>query len=252
MAARDWEDSDEVKNHLWKRHQNANFGVSLKHVVFSKKEIPNLIRPFTNGVPVVYGLVDGKALQWKREGREFFYVDHSYFQRSWKYCNFRLIRNGIHLTRVIPNDIVRLGKFSVDIAPWRKNGNHVVVIEPSPFIREFYDLPEDIADRMAEEVKQHTDREVVVKRGKQALPEALYHAWACVCPVSVAGVEAAILGVPVFSTPNCPSWPISAGELKDIERPVLKDREAWANSLAWSSFNEHEAHLIDYRNYQCE
>jgi len=216
---------------------------------FSKKNIAPMIRRHTK-TPVIFGLEDGAAKE--SIGSDFLYVDHSYFRRDWQEEFFRLVRGNIHITRVIPNKKDRLPRMGVELKDWRKGGRRVVVIDPSKRLTSFFGLPDDIAYRQAEELKQYTDREIFVKTGKKGLLEALKDAWACVCPVSVAGVEAAVFGVPVFSSPNCPSYPISAGELKDIEKPEYKDRFDWANSLCWSCWNWTEIGSIDYKAYQCE
>ena len=58
------------------------------------------------------------------------------------------------------------------------------------------------------------------------------------------------MGVPVFSTPHCCSWPINAGPLEKIETPERPDRHAWACSLAYASWHADELERIDFRNYQ--
>ena len=70
---------------------------------------------------------------------------------------------------------------------------------------------------------------------------------------SVAGIEAAILGIPVFSGPICPTLPISAGTLEQIENPTLHERRPWLCSLAYANWRISEIpkiHLEDY-NYTC-
>lgn len=216
---------------------------------FSKKHLAPKIQKYTS-TRVIYGLESGEAQRRLANADDFFYVDHSYFRRDWKEEMFRLIRGDVHLHKVQKYEEDRLPRFGVELQPWRKNGRRIVVIDPSKHLTACYGLPDDIAYQQAEELKKYTDREIFVKRGKEGLLAALEDAWACVCPVSVAGVEAAVFGVPVFSLPVCPSYPISAGELKDIEKPEYKDRFDWCNSLCWACWNWRDIPNITYKTYQ--
>jgi hypothetical protein len=187
-----------------------------------------------------------------REARDdFFYCDHSYLKHGWRNGTFRLVRRGTHLTRVIHNSSDRLKTFGVELRPWKKDGRHVVVIAPSEHSARYFGL-EGEAERLAAEAKRCTERDVVIRRkDHMGFWQALEGAWACICVRSIGGVEAAIAGIPVFSTPLCPSWPISAGSIKDIDRPTYCDRYDWANSLAWSSWRFGEIQSINYETYQC-
>ena len=66
---------------------------------------------------------------------------------------------------------------------------------------------------------------------------------------SVAGVEAAVAGVPVFATQRCPTWPITAGPIEAIETPVLADRGPWLRSLGYACWHMDELDELDIGNY---
>jgi hypothetical protein len=217
----------------------------------NKYDLVRDVRTLANGVPTVLGLLDGDIQ--KQQSDNFLYVDHSYLRRGWEKGNFRLIRGGPHLTRIIPHKEDRLeSKFNVKLQPYHSNGSHIVVLVPGEHMLKFYKEP-NIAKQMADECKKYTDRHIVFKKKMDGhdLFRVLKGAWAVICPYSVAGVEAAIAGYPVFSTPRCPTWPINAGALSDIEKPILHDRYEWANSLAWASWHQSELRSINYREYQC-
>lgn len=199
---------------------------------------------------VVMGLACGRAHRWMMEGQQFIYLDHSYFRRGWAHNNFRAVRNGVHLNTIKPRDGDRLEKFGVKVEPWRTGGRKVVIIPPSPFhIRMWPNLTTFVATAK-QKLAEVTDRPVVVKVEKGGLRECLSDAWALVCPMSVAGVEAALMGVPVFSNPLCPSAPVSAGKIEDIERPLLVDnRHEWAASLAYASWNASEIDDVNWIDY---
>lgn len=177
------------------------------------------------------------------------YADHSYFNRGWEKGMFRLVRGAIHLTRICPGKHDRLKTLGVEIQPWRENGNHIVVIVPGSYIAGWLHIEHAVHDMVAE-VKRYTDRPILMQPKGYRLSDALKGAWAAICPVSVGGVEAAIAGVPVFSTALCPTWPINPGPLCDIEKPALHDRYEWAQSLANASWRCDEIHMIDLESYQ--
>lgn len=199
--------------------------------------------------PVVLGLTNGKIQAAMKHGN-FLYVDHSYFKRGWEHGHFRLIRNACHLNTVRKRPDDRLKKFDVQIEPWRTNRGSKIVVIPT------YAVHEEVTGelrgweaRTIEKLKSVTDRPIVVKREKGNLRQFLDDAWALVCCGSVAGVEAALMGVPVFSGEWCCSWPISAGALGNIEKPELKDRHDWACTLAYASWHTSEFGRIEYKDY---
>jgi hypothetical protein len=196
---------------------------------------------------VVLGLKNGRIEQ----SRKYVYIDHSYFVRGWEFSNFRLIRDAVHLTRIVPHPTDRLKTvFNVDLKDYRKNGSHILLIEPGKALQGFYGKP-NIVQESINLIRQHTDRPIVIKpKEGPPLSEALKDAWAVVCPFSVAGVEAAVAGYPVFSTELCPTWPISQ-DLAGIEDPQEPERYEWANSLAAASWHVSELSGINFKEYQC-
>ena len=186
-----------------------------------------------------------------RRGR-FLYCDHAYFDRGWDRFNFRLVRDGMHLHEVLRRPADRLKRWGVEIEPWRKGGRSVVVIPPGPYHYAIYDLPADWTERTVRTLQQHTDRPIVVKPTKGRLREMLLDevdAHALVCHASVAGMEAALMGVPVYSSEHCCSAPVSSGGLERIETPSYPERYEWACGLAYASWNAEELESIDFRDY---
>ena len=203
-------------------------------------------------LPVLVGLRDDRNIKWVRDGVEFLYGDHAYFDRGWDKNHFRLIRNGHHLAEVLPRPDDRLKRWDVQIEPWRKGGRTIVLIPPSPYYVDIYGIPADWVEQTVAKLKQHTDRPLMVKSGKGRLRECLLEeqdAYAVVCAISVAGMEAALMGVPVFSEPRCCSYPVSSGAIEDIEHPEYPERFAWACSLAYASWGVEELESIDFRDY---
>ena len=221
-----------------------------------KGELQNWVQQYqTQGggsLPVVVGLVDPRNVTFQRDGTDFLYGDHAYFDRGWDKQHFRLIRGGHHLTKVLPRPDDRLKKWKVQIEPWRTGGRDIVLIPPSTFYHKIYRLERWVQNTI-ETLRRHTDRKIHVKDGKGRLRECLleeHDAHALVCAVSVAGMEAALMGVPVFSTEYCCSWPVNAGPLERIETPERPERHEWACSLAYASWECDELERIEWRDYQ--
>lgn len=206
----------------------------------------DLIRPRTN-LHVQCGI---RISDWSAVPADYLYIDHAYFRHQSDYRHVRLTRGWVHQIEVgkFPDD--RLHRYGVTIEPWRKAGMSVVVIPPSGHQQSCFGLS-DWLENTVNDIKRATDRPVLVKYNKEVpLRRAISNAWAVVTWASVAGVEAALMGVPVFSTPNCPSWPVSAGPLSAIDSPEYKERHDWACSLAYSTWHFSELPSIDLDNYR--
>jgi hypothetical protein len=66
---------------------------------------------------------------------------------------------------------------------------------------------------------------------------------------SVAGLEAAMAGYPVFASERCCAYPVSAGPLERIETPEYLDRMPWLHSLAYAQWDLRELPKIDLEEY---
>jgi len=200
--------------------------------------------------PGIMGIPD--ATRMSKSVKEWVYFDHSYFKRGWQLGNFRAVRNGLHLTSPIIRPDDRLKKWDVQIKPWRKSGSEIIVIPPTEAQTAYYDCGDWMPKTLAK-LKQVTDRRVIIKAkdDKRLLLFYLETAHALVTFASVAGVEAAIAGVPVFATENCPAWQVSAGSLDNIEKPhYAENRHQWACGLAYASWNWGEIRNVRWHDYR--
>lgn len=180
---------------------------------------------------------------------DYLYVDHAYFRRGFENQYLRITRGWVHQIDVIERPIDRFQTLGITIEPWRKTGTPIVIIPPSGHQVTAFDVG-DWAAKTVEEVKKYTDRRIIVKTDKAtALRPFLNDAWALVTWSSVAAVESAIFGVPVFSTDKCPSWAINAGTIDKIETPEYKERLAWACGLAYCTWHVSELDRISYNKY---
>ena len=198
------------------------------------------------------GLVQNGIDEHYRSGQDFLYFDNAYFKRGGN--RFRLIRKGFHLQRILDRPDDRWRALEIPIHPWRKTGRDVVVIPPSAYHVELAG-DRNWLNRTVKRLGEITDRPIKVKHGKGDLPAYLKDTWAVVTFASVAGVEALVMGIPVFSGPLCPTLPVSAGPIENIEKPEYLDREPLLYGLAYASWDTEELfggkiQLEDYE-YQC-
>ena len=198
-----------------------------------------------------WGLTEPDIRRYVREGLDFLYVDNPYFNRGSRTRSFRLIRRNLHLTTMLDRPSNRRKKkYFLHLEPWRKNGKDIVIIPPSVWYERIFDCG-DWLERTVKTLKMTTGRQIRVKHDKTIPLEGfLEKSWAVVTYGSVAGVEAAMLGIPVFSGPICPTLPISAGTLEQIDSPDYSDaREQWLNGLTHATWDLDEFHLINKDDY---
>ena len=184
---------------------------------------------------------------------DFVYFDHSYYKRGWNNHHFRAVRNGLHLTKLLDKPDDRMKKFGVVVEPWRKTGTEIVIIPPSGAQIAVYDC-DDWVIQVERTLQEVTQRPFTVKTSKaQSMRDYCRDAWAVVTFASVAGVEASLMGIPVFSTDKCPSWPVNAGPLEKIDFPEYVDfREKWAAGLAYASWHSDDIDYVKWDDYNYE
>ncbi len=226
-----------------------------------KKHIWQMIEDGVQGTPmkVFVGLDNYELREYVRGGKDFLYADNSYFDRGPRSGNFRLIRNATHLTTVLPEQPGRAVNVPAP-EPWKvvepgRTRQQIVVIPPSPYLINIWDEPHWLRDTV-EEIHAYTSKPVIIKYDKQRpLREYLekHDAYAVVTYASVAGVEAALWGYPVFAGERCPAKPVSAGAIKDIAEPKYPERGPWLRSLAYANWSVNSIGAINLKeyNYQC-
>jgi len=146
--------------------------------------------------------------------------------------------------RGMPGD--RACLLGVDLKPWRKDGDHILLCGQVP-----WDASVDHIDFTAwlQETYLKINRGRLVKiRTHPALKDPgvslekhLKNCWAAVTFNSNAAVEAAIAGIPVFASDlGSMAWEIANKSLESIESPITPDREQWLNDLAYTQWTPAE------------
>ena len=196
-------------------------------------------RTLVGGITVVAGLDHdslGRIKQCQKEGRQFVFLDHAYFNRGYKTGNFRVCLNGVHQSTLleVPGD--RLERLGLQVKPWR-TGREIVVLAPSERVCDAVGVSKRWAQEIAGKIGKYTGRPVRLKFKGPGLGGELKDAHCVVSLSSVAEVEAALIGVPVFTSEYSPASPIAEHDFLKIESPIYPDREPWLKNRSYSQWN---------------
>src|SRR5262245_46164580 len=213
----------------------------------------------------------GSIRQWQADGTPWIYWDRGYLRRvfatwlpkgsdmgldggfyRWQVGSFQMLK-----IRDVPDDrwrALRLDRpFKINgemLAPlpheWHRGGRHIVVAHTLADYWDLRGLSRDWSLHVAEALRRHTDRPIIVrdKESKVPLHVDLAGAHALVTHGSIAAVEAVALGYPVFVDYTSAAALVGRTDLAQIENPhYAENRLPWLASLCYSQFHEQE--LVD-------
>lgn len=196
--------------------------------------------------PIIVGNNEGCdeiQIRCRKEGKHYLYIDHAYFNRGYEGGCFRFCKDHYHTTDWRPSD-----KKIPKTAPWHE-GDTIIVIPPAPMVEKIYNARGWLRETL-DTLAQHTDKRIVIKqKGDGRLADMLKTAHALVSYGSVAEVEAALAGVPVFTTCG-PSLPVAQTDFSKIETPIYPDREKWLSALAGAEWHLSELDKAWSRLYE--
>jgi hypothetical protein len=206
-------------------------------------------------IPIVGCQPEMTALiaEWRQQKRRWIYWDRGYARRvfaTWLprgegggYYRWHL--GAFQLDRIPPAvSGARWRALNIPLAPWRRNGRHIVIAAPTRTYARFHQCESWIADTI-DALARVTDRQLVIrdKETRRPLMADLEGAHALVTHGSIAAVESVIMGTPVFVDASSAAALVGRTGVRDIEAPVYPDREPWVHALACAQFNE--AELVD-------
>ena len=186
-------------------------------------------------------------------GRTFYYIDTGYFGNVKKKLYHRITKNDMQWFGDIverPGD--RFEKTGVKISKMRR-GKNILIAPPSQKLLDNYGIVlEDWLEQTQAEIKQHTDRPIVVrtKQGRTArlvddtMEMALSRDVHCLVTFSsIAAGEALLLGKPAITLGPNAAAPLCSHHIRDIENiriPSLDEVYAWARHISYCQFTEVE------------
>ncbi len=225
--------------------------------------------PRPGDILLTWNLYAGPAAQaqkFKAAGADVVVCEESYIRviNGEKY--FALGRGGHNGAGVVPKFLPeRWGSWGIDIAPWRADGDHILVCGQRGFGYNAMAMPDSWPDDIYRRLRKRTDRPLWFrahpKRRRretsapydkvldydQTLESQLRGAWAAVVYTSNCATKALLRGIPVFyDGPSlitdlaCDPFPTERDIDLDIEDPYLGDRAPAFNRLAVSQWSMSE------------
>lgn len=186
-------------------------------------------------------------------GRDFYYIDTGYFGNGKKKTYHRVTLNDVqNFGPIIDRPHDRLERIGLKLTKF-KPGAKILLAPPSQKLLNLYNINlESWLDNTINEIKQHTDREIVVrlKQGRSArvnentMEMALAQDVHCVVTFSsIAAGEALLLGKPAITLGPNAAAALCSQSLSEIETPkipTLDEVAAWAAHLSYCQFTEPE------------
>lgn len=227
------------------RHIVSLGGKVIRHDFAAVAALPDETIPIIGGSPELRETFTG----WLARGRQFITWDRGYARRVFATWNprgenggfYRWTCNAWQMRRLrdVPAD--RWEALKTPISPWSKNGQHIVIACPSPTYERVHGIS-GWTENTVRELSLLTKRQLVVrdKESKRPLQDDLRGAHCLVTHGSMAGVEAVMMGCPVFVHPDSAASLVGQTDIRKIETPIYPDRQPWLNSLAYSQYNENE------------
>ena len=184
-----------------------------------------------DGAAVFYGVTPETAHLWQqaiREGRDWFYIDNSYFDAT-RGTHYRITRNAVQFKGIRPSNGTRRAALGLTVGPMRSDGDHVVICLQSP---QFMQTVAQVDHRAwFDQVRVEASKHQLLTRlrgwnGNKAVQAAtlaadLQRAALLVTWSSAAAIEAYRAGVPVHVSEQSAAHGIGPD-----------DRDAWLNTLA--------------------
>lgn len=217
----------------------------------------------SQGPIILRGIMKHKIMkQCWADNRNFFYVDTGYFgnergpgnPNGWKYWH-RIVKNDLQHGEIIPRPDDRFKQFNKKFAPWKRNGNKILIAAPDEKPCIFYGTTQqEWVQNTINTIKQHTDRPIIVReRAKNRIDRVVHNTlqdaldddvFALVTFNSVAAIESIFHGIPAFTlAPANAASPVALQDLSKINEPYYPDHDklrAWGCHLAYGQFHVSE------------
>jgi len=216
----------------------------------------------------LHGEREQLAAQFERAGGRVIVFEEAYTRGLWPVKHFAASLHGHNgsgrwLPEIMDERVFRYRweLTGLDFAPWREDGEHVLICGQRGIGTKAMASPRDWHDKVAAQLRPLVgDREIRVrlhpgkdKALRATLDDDLDGCWCCVVWSSGAGVRALLRGVPVIY--QAPHWIVSGAaspHLDDVGLPPMPDRAPAFESMAWAQWTVEEirsgeafAHLLN-------
>lgn len=222
--------------------------------------------------PVFFGTANGnleKCYELKRKGIDFAYIDMPYFDKTRVHfvgdlnkSQFRVCFNSVFLNKIysVPSD--RFEKLNIKIEDWKKSGDEIIFFYGSSTTNFFFSNNKEI-ESILDNIKRIYPNKRIVKSKKTSsrlvvnlisIREQVKNCFFTVSIVSMASIQAILMGVPCFCHEESPCFPVSGyfkGNFKNIN--YSEKRYDWCKTLSYGQFTLEEISkgipLIFYKEY---
>lgn len=168
-----------------------------------------------------------------RDGYDWYFGDHAYFRRGQFY---RVTKNAFFHDGAGVSDMQRVKMFFGRLEPWRRTGSNIILCPQSEtFFRREGTTQAAWLAQVTEELRQHTDRKIIVhhKRDTKPLWSLFKSAYCVISYSSNSAVEAVMAGVPAINTAYSHAALMTRRSVADINNLYYPDnRLEWAAVLA--------------------
>jgi len=195
--------------------------------------------PVWGALHLVCGLQFGalgilKQILARRE--RFVFFDRAYTQdgKNW----LRVVPQAYQLNWCPTAPADRWEAQGLELAPWTRAGEDVMVVPPSAAVVDLFGLGDWLGETL-HRLSQNTTRRVFVseKGDPQPLAERLARAWAVVTCTSTVACKAVVAGIPVMVDYRSAAFGVSTWNLT---WPMRGDRRQWAHALAYGQYTLEE------------
>jgi hypothetical protein len=200
--------------------------------------------------------------RWRGDGTPWIYWDRGYLRRMWSkglppadhtmpggYYRWHLGEFQMSKIRDVPDDRWRALRLDKSVQPWRQGGGKILIADTLDDYWLVRGLSPKWSYGLANDLRKLTARTVIVrdKESKVPLDRELFgdgsngaQAYALVTHGSIAAVEAAVLGYPVFVDSSSAAALVGQTDFSKIDEPQRPPREKWLHSLAYCQYTERE------------
>ena len=207
-----------------------------------------------------WGFINDNESQIKdltTQGKDWYFWDMPYYGRWYKDTTedyyWRASRNSIHYKHTIDYPSDRFKHWNV--TPREYSSGSKILICPSSETMTRYTTGMDVkmwVSMITMALQKYTDRYIEVRYKPRAngtsgpaaatipFEEQARDTHCVVTCISLAAIDAQILGIPTICHPSSFAADISSTKLEEIENPRRVDRQQWFNNLAYSQFTHNE------------
>lgn len=201
-----------------------------------------------------YGRFATAAEACEGAGGKALIVENGYMGRDQKDLQFYAIAEGGHMGsgRWHVGGPERWEALGFELAPWRKDGGHVLVCAQRGIGSPLMASPPGWHDKAAAELATYTSREIRVRlhpkdkrnpspAGGPSLADDLAGAWVCVVWSSASAIQALVAGIPaIHAAPHHVAALAMGNRLAQVEDPPMGDRVPGLVAMAWAQWSVDE------------